>query len=448
METYDLIVIGAGPGGYRAAIDAARLGAHVAIVDKGSWGGTCTHWGCVPTKALLACSRKYAEIRKFRRMGISVSEAVLDFGIMKRHQQQMVRIAALGIRKTLETAGVRLREGKAVMLSPSEVEIIAASGTTDRLRARHILIAWGAESAMPSGIERSVRILDSTDFLALNRLPASVVIIGGGAIGVEFATFLAECGVGVTLVEVMEQLLPFEESDAAELLKTELQKTGTDVLTSARVTSLSDTDSGVRLKVCHRDAEKVVDADYALVCTGRKPFLRIGELDKLSVRYDQRGIMINEHLMTNVDNIYAVGDVTGGVLLAHRAMIQGRALAHRLFGEDTMGCDDDLIPTVVYSHPNVARVGLTEKEARKRGLNIEVRKTDYGSNIIARTELMGNGFIKTIFSDNTLVGVTIAGDEAGELIASMGMAVAHRMSARDLQQWVLPHPTLSEILGF
>ena len=142
MDTYDLIVIGAGPGGFSAAIDAARLGARVAIIDKGSWGGTCTHWGCVPTKALLACSRKYAEIRKFRRMGISVSDASFDFATMKRHQQQMVRIAALGIRKTLEEAGVHLREGKAMTVSPGDVEIVSTTGTTDRLHAGNIVIVY------------------------------------------------------------------------------------------------------------------------------------------------------------------------------------------------------------------------------------------------------------------------------------------------------------------
>jgi dihydrolipoamide dehydrogenase len=271
--------------------------------------------------------------------------------------------------------------------------------------------------------------------------------VGGGAIGVEFATFMVECGVNVTIVELMDQILPYEEREAATFLKNELGKLGIVVHTSTKMESLTEADGAVHMKAQSGGEVMELVADYALICVGRKPVLRTAELDRLSIRYDQKGISVDHQLMTNVENMYAVGDVTGGILLAHRAMAQGHAVANNLFGDRSISYSDEFIPVVAYTHPNIARVGLTEHSAREQGLNIEIKRVEYGANIMARTELMGNGFIKAIFNDDRLVGVTIAGDEASELIASMSLAVANRMEIRELKNWVIPHPSLSELLN-
>jgi dihydrolipoamide dehydrogenase len=444
---FDLIVVGAGPGGHAAALEASRAGANVVIVERGSWGGTCTHWGCIPAKALLASSGKFTELKKLKRLGIKADNTSFDFSIMKRHQQQMIRISALGIRKSLEESGVNIREGEGTILAPGEVEVVAADGTRDVLTARNIVIAWGSEVIMLPGIEKSKRILDSKDVLAMDTLPSSIVIVGGGAIGVEFATFMAECGVKVIIVELMDQILPYEEPEAAIFLKNELGKLGVTIHTLTRVESLKEADGAVRLKAQSEEGPFELMADYSLICIGRKPVLRAGELDRLSIRYDQKGISVDDQLMTNVKNIYAVGDVTGGILLAHRAMMQGHAFANNLFGDRSISYSDEFIPVVAYTHPNVARVGLTEHMAREQGLDIEVKRIEYGANIMARTELMGNGFVKVIFSNDRIAGVTIAGDEASELIASMSLAVANRMRIEELKNWVIPHPSLSELLN-
>jgi dihydrolipoamide dehydrogenase len=444
---FDLIVLGAGPGGHAAALEASRAAASVVIVDRGSWGGTCTHWGCIPTKALLASSRKLTELKKLKRLGIKIDNPSFDFSVMKRHQQQMVRLSALGVRKSLEESGVEIKEGEGTILAPGEVEIVAADGLRERIKARTIVIAWGSETAMLPGITKSNRILDSKDVLAMNTLPPSIIIVGGGAIGVEFATFMAECGVKVTIVELMDQILPYEEQEAAVFLKNELGKQGITVHTSTKMESLTESDGSVHLKAQYEEGLMELMSDYALICVGRKPVLRTDELDRLSIRYDQKGISVDHQLMTNVENIYAVGDVTGGILLAHRAMAQGHALANNLFGDRSISYSDEFIPVVAYTHPNVARVGLTERIAREQGLNIEIRSVEYGANIMARTELMGNGFVKAIFSNNRIVGVTIAGDEASELIAPMSLAVANRMGIKELKNWVIPHPSLSELLN-
>jgi dihydrolipoamide dehydrogenase len=443
---YDLVVIGAGPGGHAVAENASRLGARVAIVEKDKWGGVCTHCGCIPTKALLACSRGYTETRKLKRMGISTNGISADFHGMKRHQNQMVKVSSSGVRKTLEDAGVERKEGEGFILSPDEVEVVSSDDTKDHLKTKNIVIAWGSEPAVIPGIEISGRILNSRDFLALRKLPGSAIVVGGGAIGVEFATFMAELGVKVTIVELMNQILPAEEKDAAQLLTGELKKIGIDIYTSASMKSLTDTGDGVMLKLTHENQTQEIVAENALICAGRSPLLRNQELDRLSIQYDRKGIVADDCQMTNIKHVFAVGDVTGGILLAHRAMAQGRAVASNLFGDGSVKYREEIIPSVIYTHPNVARVGLTEEKALEQGLKIEVNKVEYGGNIIARTELMGKGFVKTLFSDGRLVGVTIAGDKASELIAPMSMAVANEMGKRELRNWIIPHPTLSELL--
>ena len=443
---YDLVVIGAGPGGHAAAEHASRLGARVAIVERDKWGGVCTHCGCIPTKALLACSGMYTKTGKIKRMGISIDGISVDYSTIKRHQQQMVRVSALGVRKTLDDAGVERKEGEGLILSPGEVEVASTDGTKYHLRTRNIVIAWGSEPAVISGIEISGRILNSRDFLALEKLPRSAIVVGGGAIGVEFATFMAELGTKVTIVELLDQILPAEEEEAAQLLTGELKKIGINVHTSTRMESLTDTGDGVMLRSTHENRIQEIVAENALICVGRRPLLRTEELDRLSISYDRNGIIVDDHQMTNIDNIFAIGDVTGGILLAHRAMAQGRAVAGNLFGDGPVKYREDIIPSVVYTHPNVARVGLTEKKALEQGMKIDVKKVEYGGNIIARTGLMGNGFVKTLFSDERLIGVTIVGDGAGELIAPMSMAVANGMGKRELRNWIIPHPTLSELL--
>jgi len=444
---YDLVVIGAGPGGHAAAEESARLGARVAIVEKDKWGGVCTHCGCIPTKALLACSKKYVDIKKLKRMGIAVGEPSFDFSVMKRHQNQMVRVSSLGVQKTLKETGVECIEGEGVLVSPEDVDVVASDGVKKKIRAKHIVIAWGSRPAIFSNVEFSDRTLSSDRLLFMDTLPGSIIVVGGGAIGVEFATFLAELGTKVTLLELMDQILPNEEREAADFLEGELKKLGIDVHTSTAIDSMEEMDDGVCVRAKCKDSDREFSAEYALVCVGREPALRTEELDRLSIAYDRRGIIVNDRCMTNVENVFAVGDVTGGILLAHRAMAQGRALASDLFGGGSITYSDAAIPAVVYTHPNVARVGLTEEQAKKEGLEIEVKKVEYGGNIIARTGLMGNGFVKAMFSDGVLIGVTIVGEEAAELIAPMSLAVVNKMTIQQLRNWVIPHPTLSELLS-
>jgi dihydrolipoamide dehydrogenase len=476
-ETFDILVIGAGPGGHAAAVRAARLGARAAIIEKQGWGGTCTHRGCIPTKALLACSRRYADLKKLGRMGVRVADPSFDYAAMKRHQEQIVKISAMGVQKSLKESGVEMKSGEGRILSPGEVEWTAPDGRRERLSARNLVIAWGSEPSLPPGVQPTERILTSDGLLSLRTLPESLLIVGGSVIGVEFATLFAELGVPVTLIEMMGQILPGEEGEAAALLTQELKNLGVALHTGVRMEAIRETGSRVQLLAVpdapgaetrqaqdpsgahppgkgNEDPHGIrlagpleLSADYALICTGRRPRLRVEELTALGIRHDRRGIAVDARQMTSVPGIFAVGDVTGGMMLAHRAMQQGETLAARLCGGREIRCIEEAVPSVVYTHPQIARVGLTEEEALRKGIAVEVHRADFAANITARTALLGPGFVKLLFHRDRLAGATIAGEQAGELIASLSLAMAAGIDRRQLEEWIIPHPTLSEVLG-
>ncbi len=476
-EIFDMIVIGGGPGGHAAAEEAARSGARVCIVERAQWGGTCTHRGCVPTKALLTCSRHFAELKKLNRLGITTGETGYDFNAIRRHRDQMVRIAALGVEKSLKDAGVEMKVGEGKIVSPGEVAWTDPVGQGEVLTARHIVIAWGSEPALPSFLmtphlspslqpsapysqaaaittlpavpapqHTPARSLTSDTFLQLTTLPKNVVIIGGSVIGVEFATFLAELGVPVQIVEILPALLPYEEEEAAAMLLKELNRIGVKVLTATKVEVVREEPEGVCI-IAGKDGQRMeLTAEYALLCTGRRPRLDEESLINMGIQYDRRGVATDEMQQTNIAGIYAVGDVTGGIMLAHRAMQQGRALASHLFGDRSVVYREDIVPSVTYSHPPIARVGLTELQAREKGWSVEVEivRSDYGANIMARTELAGQGFAKLIFHKSKLVGATIVGAGAPDLIASLSLALTTGADLKILKSWIIPHPTLSE----
>lgn len=446
-EKYDLIVIGGGPGGLAAAEVAAAKKKKVLIIEKEGWGGTCTHRGCIPTKALLSCSKYYADLKKLKRMGINIADASVDFPAIKKHQQQIVKVSALGAQKLLTDAKVEIRQGVGEIISPSEVRFTDSSGKSETFSTQKILIAWGSVPQVLLGINLSERILTSDGILNLNKLPSSMIIVGGSVIGVEFATFFAELGAKVTIVEILDRIIPLEDQECADLLKQELTRLGISINTSTKLESLKDSGGSV-VMIAQKDNKQLeVNADCALLCTGRKPFLNTEELDKLGIQYSKAGIKVDSNMMTNVAGIYAVGDATGGMMLAHRAMQQAKFAVEQMFGGDNFTYNENCIPSVVYSHPQIARVGYTQKRAEEEGLSVEIVKSPYSANIIARAELMGQGFVKAIFHQNKLIGATIVGEDAAELIAPLTLAVSNELTKKQLRHWIIAHPTLSELLS-
>jgi dihydrolipoamide dehydrogenase len=444
-EQYDLVVIGGGPGGLAAAEHAAKNKKHVLIIEKDSWGGTCTNLGCIPTKALLSCSKYYADLKKLKRLGINIADISIDFSGIKKHQQQIVKVAALGAHKMLVDAQVETKQGTGEIISSQEVQYRDQQGNSKIIPTNNIIIAWGSEPQMLPEINLSERILTSDGLLNLNILPASIIIVGGSVIGVEFATFFAELGVRVTLVELLDSILPYEDQEAVDLLRQELIRLGIDIHTSTKLEKLNDTDNGVVMRAQKIGKEFEMTADYALLCTGRKPLLDTPQLDKLGIEYAKAGVKVDQNMMTNIAGIYAVGDVTGGLMLAHRATEQGKVAAGHICESNTIVYDENFIPSVVYSHPQIARVGHNQKQAVNEGLIVEIVKSNYSANIIARAQLLGQGFVKVIFNEDKIIGATIVGEEAAELISPLALAISNELTKKQLRSWVIPHPTLSEI---
>ena len=444
-EQYDLVIIGGGPGGITAAEIAAINKKRVLVIEKNGWGGTCTHRGCIPTKALLTCSKFYADLKKLKRVGVNISAAAVDFSVMKKHQQQIVKVAALGAQKVLADAKVETKSGIGGILSPKEVRFTDSSGESEIISARNILIAWGSVPQVLPGINASKNILTSDDILNVNLLPESIIIVGGSFIGVEYATVFAELGVKVVLVELLDRILPLEDEEAADLLNQELTRLGIAIHTSTKLMSLKDTDSGIVLLAQKNGEQLEMRASCALLCTGRKPLLHTEQLDKLGIHYERTGIKIDQNMMTNVPGIYAIGDVTGGMMLAHRASQQAKVAAGHICGVSNYSYDERFIPSVVYSHPQIARVGYTQKAAEAEGLSVDIIKSQYAANIIARAELMSQGFVKAFFHADKLIGATIVGEHAAELISSLALAVSQELTKKQLRSWIIPHPSLSEI---
>lgn len=444
-EKYDLIIIGGGPGGVAAAEVAAAKKKRVLIIEKNGWGGTCTHRGCIPTKALLACSKHFADLKKLKRMGINIVEASVDFAAVKKHQQQIVKVSALGAQKLLTDAGAEIKQGVGEVISAAEVRFTDSSGKNENFQTQNIMIAWGSVPQVLPGVNLSERILTSDGILNLNTLPASIIIVGGSVIGVEFATFFAELGTKVTIVEILDRIIPLEDQECADLLKQELTRMGVAINTSTKLESLKVTGNSVVMTAQKEGKQLEISADYALLCTGRKPLLHTEELDRLGIEYTKAGIKVDSKMMTNVAGIYAVGDVTGGMMLAHRAEHQAKFAAKNIFGDGDFPYNENVIPSIVYSHPQIARVGYTQKRVEDEGLSVEVVKSQYSVNIIARAELMGPGFVKAIFYEDKLIGATIVGEDAAELIAPLTLAVSNELTKKQLCSWVIAHPTLSEI---
>ncbi|PKN76911.1 MAG: dihydrolipoyl dehydrogenase [Deltaproteobacteria bacterium HGW-Deltaproteobacteria-10] len=445
-DKYDLIVVGGGPGGLEAATQTAKAGKRVLIIEKTGWGGTCTHRGCIPTKALLTCSKYYTDLKKLKRFGITVASVAFDFSAMRKHQQQIVKVAALGAQKMLEDAGVEAKMGTGEILSPGEVKFTDQSGQTQIMSAGNILVAWGSQPQILPGLNLSDRVLTSDGILKLETIPASIVIVGGSFIGIEFATLFAELGVKVTLIELLERILPQEDEEAADFLKQELIRAGITVHNSTGLTGIKETADGVVVQAQKNSEQMEWNADYVLLCTGRKPFLNEAELINCGISYDRAGIKVNKNMMTSVPGIYAVGDVVGGMMLAHRAAQQGKVVAANVCRYDAPPYEEKFIPSVVYSHPQIAHVGLSAAQAAGEGLPLEVVKSGYSANIIARTELLRQGFVKAVFSGDKIIGATIAGDNAAELIVPLSLVVSAEMTRQQMQNWIIPHPTLSEIL--
>ena len=450
---YDLVVIGGGPGGYVAAIRAAQLGMKVACVDKrGTMGGTCLNVGCIPSKALLHSSHKFAEATaELARHGVKVGSVALDLATMMARKNEVVKGLTGGVALLLRKNKVESVEGTARIAAPDEVSVTAngAKSATQTLATRRILIATGSDSAKLPGIAiDETRIVSSTGALALGEVPKHLVVIGGGYIGLEMGSVWLRLGAKVTVVEFFDQILPNMDGEVARVMRRALEKQGMVFRTGHKVSSAKANASVVKLDVepAKGGAPETMEADIVLVAVGRVPYTDGLGLAEIGVERDNRGfVRVNGRFETNVPGIFAIGDVIPGPMLAHKAEDEGAVCAEMMAGQ-AGHIDYDAIPAVVYTWPEAASVGRTEEQLKKDGIEYRAGKFPMTANSRARTTGDTEGLVKLLADAKTdrLIGAHIVAPDAGSMIAELALAMEFSASAEDVARTSHAHPTLAE----
>jgi dihydrolipoyl dehydrogenase len=452
-ERYDVAVIGAGPGGYVAAIRAAQLGMRALCIDaRETLGGTCLNIGCIPSKALLQSSEKFAEARhSLAEHGIAVGEVRLDLAAMMGRKDKVVRELTRGVEFLFRKNKVDWLKGRARVAAPGRV-VIGPGGPSDtEIEAGAIIIATGSESIPLPGLaidER--RIVSSTGALALDRVPDRLAVIGGGYIGVELGSVWARLGAKVTVIEYLDRILPNMDHELGPALQRLLARSGIAFKLATKVAGGSTGNDGVTLQLepAAGGERESLKADVVLVAIGRRPFTAGLGLDELGVARDPAGrVAVDENFATNVAGLYVIGDAIRGPMLAHKASEEGVAAIERLAGQQTR-VEYDRVPSVVYTWPEVAAVGRTEAELRAAAIDYRVGKFPFSANPRARANGDTDGFVKILADAATdrVLGIHIIGPDAGTLIAEATLALEFGASAEDIARTCHAHPTLSEAL--
>ena len=441
MISTDIIIIGAGPGGYEMAAEAAHHGKKVVIVERDLLGGTCLNRGCIPTKALCRNAEVINTVREASRFGVTTGEVSVDYGVAFARKEEVVKQLRDGVAMLMGADGITVVNGEAAFVDSKTIEVAGEQYT-----APAIVIATGS---VPRGlpIEGAELAMTSDDILAMQELPRSLCIVGGGVIGMEFAGVFSSFGVEVTVIEFCKEILPPFDKDIAKRLKTVLSKRGVNILTQAAVNGIKKADDGMlEITFDHKGKAKRVTAERVLMSVGRQAVLPKG-LEAAGVATSRRGIEVDNNMMTNVEGIYAIGDVNGLCMLAHAASAQGSvALAH-ILGQ-RCGVKLNVVPSAVFTTPELAMVGLTEQQCEDQGIEVVTAKSFFRGN--GKAVAMGetDGMVKLIVSseDLTIVGCHICGPHAADLIQEAVTAMNAGMTVKDMAAAIHGHPTLSEVV--
>ncbi len=442
----DTLVVGAGPGGYVAAIRAAQLGQKVAIVDKGTLGGVCLNVGCIPSKALISAGHRYESAVHSDDIGIKAENVTVDFSKVQEWKQSVVKKLTGGVEGLLKGNKVEILSGEAYFVDKNTVRIMDEKNS-QTYTFNNVIIATGSRPIELPNFKYSKRVIDSTGALNLKEIPKRMVVIGGGYIGTELGTAYANFGTEVVILEGAKEILGGFEKQMSSLVKRRLKKKGVKIHTEAMAQGVEETDDGVKVTAEIKGETQTFDADYVLVTVGRKPNTDEIGLEQIGVETTDRGLIkIDEQCRTNFDNIYAIGDIVEGPPLAHKASYEGKVAAEVISGEKSV-IDYQAIPAVVFSDPELATVGLSEKEAKEQGMEVTASKFPFGANGRALSLNDADGFMKMVTrkEDGLIVGAQIAGPNASDMIAELGLAIEAGMTAEDVALTIHAHPTLGEI---
>jgi dihydrolipoamide dehydrogenase len=449
--TYDLIVIGTGPGGYVCAIRAAQLGLKTTVVEKrATYGGTCLNIGCIPSKAMLNASELYEEaVHKFGDMGIQVGTPSVDLAAMLKYKEKGVDGNVKGVEFLLKKNKIDAFHGEGRIIAPGKVGLKSADGKTQVLETKAIVIATGSDVARLNGIDiDEKRVVSSTGALEFAKVPQKLLIVGAGIIGLELGSVWRRLGAEVTIVEFLDHILPGIDGEIARQFHRMLQKQGLAFKLSSKVTAVDGSGKTLKVKVepAAGGAAETIEADIVLVAVGRVPYTEGLGLEAVGVKKDNRGrVIVDPHFRTNVDGIYAIGDVIAGPMLAHKAEEEGVAVAEILAGQ-AGHVNYDVIPNVVYTYPEIASVGKTEEELKAAGVAYNVGKFPFTANARAKVNLTTDGFVKILADAKTdrVLGVHILGPDAGNMIGEAAVAMEFGASSEDIARTCHAHPTLTE----
>ncbi|MEQ8655875.1 MAG: dihydrolipoyl dehydrogenase [Hyphomicrobiales bacterium] len=453
-DAYDLIVIGTGPGGYVCAIRAAQLGMKVAVVEKRpAHGGTCLNIGCIPSKALLHASEVFEEAgHTFETLGIKVNKPKLELANMMGFKDDVVKDNVTGVAYLFKKNKITDYIGTGAITAPGKVTVMAEDGKTIDLEAKHIVIATGSDSASIPGIAIDIdekTVVSSTGALELDKVPGHMVVVGGGVIGLELGSVWRRLGAKVTVVEFLDHILGAMDLDTSKQFLRILKKQGMEFMLSSKVTAVEKKGRKHLVTVEHAGGEadaETLEADVVLVSTGRVPYTKGLGLEEVGVALDDRGRVVTDgHFKTNVDGIYAIGDVIDGPMLAHKAEDEGVALAELIAGK-AGHVNYDVIPSVVYTEPEVASVGKTEEELKAAGIDYKSGKFPFSANGRARAMNATDGFAKVLADakSDKVLGVHIVGKGAGDLIHEAAVLMEFGGSSEDMARTCHAHPTMSE----
>ncbi|MCP3772551.1 dihydrolipoyl dehydrogenase [Paenibacillus sp. MZ04-78.2] len=458
-HTFDMVVLGGGIGGYTAAIRAAQLGKSVAIVEQDKLGGTCLHRGCIPSKALLRSAEIFALMKDSDKFGVGAEAVTLDYSKVASRKDAVVEQLYSGLQYLMKKNKITVFQGKGRLIGPSIFSPRSGTVSVDQgedkiltLVPEKVVIATGSRPRSLPGLETDgVTILNSDEALRLEKLPASAIIIGGGVIGVEWASLLSDFGVQVTVVEFAPRLLPSEDEDVSRELERLLKKRGVSVRTGTKVLteSVRKQEEGVTLNVEYREEQAELSAEIALVCVGRQANVEGIGLENTDVKVEGGFVRVNDSMQTAELHIYAVGDCIGGLQLAHAAAHEGLTATEHAWGLQPHKVEPHRVPRCVYSRPETASIGWTEREAKERGRDVRVSKVHFRA--LGKAIVLGetDGFIKVVADKETndLLGVHMIGPHVTDYISEAALAQLLDATPWEIGQTIHPHPTLSELLG-
>ncbi len=447
MSTYDIIVLGSGPGGYVTAIRASQLGLKAAIIEKESLGGVCLNWGCIPTKALLKSAQVFEYLKHAEDYGLSVKDADKDFDAVVKRSRGVADGMSKGVQFLMKKNKIDVLEGFGTLKAGKKVDVKDKDGKTTEYSAQHIVIATGARSReLPNLPQDGKKVIGYREAMTLAEQPKKMIVVGSGAIGVEFAYFYNSMGTEVTIVEYMPKIVPVEDEDVSKQLERSFKKSGIKIMTSAEVTSVDTSGSGVKATVKTKKGEEVLEADIVLSAVGIKTNIENIGLEAVGIATDRDKILVNDYYQTNIPGYYAIGDVTPGQALAHVASAEGILCVEKIAGMHVEALDYGNIPGCTYCSPEIASVGLTEQQAKDKGYDIKVGNFPFSASGKASASGAKEGFVKVIFDAKygEWLGCHMIGAGVTDMIAEAVLGRKLETTGHEVLKTVHPHPTMSE----